>query len=1048
MKPLNLIMSAFGPYADKVTVPLHELGSSGLFLITGDTGAGKTTIFDAISFALFGEVSGSTRTPDTLRSDFAAPETKTYVELEFSHMGKTYRITRNPKYMRPKKNGGGFTVQPADAALYLPGGAVSTGNTDVTRRIIALLGIDHMQFKQIAMIAQGEFLKLLLAESSQRAEIFRRVFGTGVYQRMQKILKSEEMELKNQYDDSTRAILQSAANITPDSKNSNYELLTSYIKENNINRIPEILKMLSELIAADGKAAENLTVSLSELKKGTESAIMQIATGKQLNAAFSDLEKAQKLNAELKIREKEMAVCSEKVKAAEKALNIVFPAQKAYLREKEAEKQLAERIIGLKQKIKAAGEKLTGLNSALEKEKAKEPQREELSGKIGGLTAAMPEYAKAENLRAQAAELEKKLSLNQKKYADLLQRKNDIQNRKEKLEAELEGLKDAEVQRLSGENQSRAADERCGKLKEIAASLKKIRRVANGCEILKKKYLEAESEYSAANRAYEAAEMAFFREQAGILASGLREGQPCPVCGSVLHPQAARLSPDAPDETELRRLKSEKDSLRDTLQTDGQDLKSNEAKVKSDSENLQKTVSDVLGGIIDIKDFCALENKVKDELKTFGDKKQMLNQTLLKLKEKCERKIKCESEQKLTARLLEEAGKEADTLKERISTDKTALEAKKAEAAGIQGALAYQSEELAKKAVSGWTAEFNDMKQMLSKAEKDYSECKNELDSAAAVLSDNQKKQETALAQTEKARLEYAEKTRSAGFNFEDEYLSALLTQEQIDSLSGQVTGFRDECRSAGETLLRLTEETKGKSLANIEKLEQKLSEMKRAQTENDKALREILIRCENNKKISERIGSALDGRKKLEAEYGSVRRLSRTANGELTGKQKLDFEQFVQAYYFKRVLNESDKRLSKMTNGRFVLLRREGAADLRSQSGLEIDVLDNYTGKIRSVKSLSGGESFKASLSLALGLSDVVQSSAGGVCIETMFIDEGFGSLDTESRRQAVATLADLTRGDRLVGIISHVSELKEQIDKQIVIQKGIAGSTVKIVR
>ncbi len=1046
MKPLKLVMSAFGPYAGKTEIPFEKIGGRGLFLISGDTGAGKTSVFDAVAFALYGEVSGSTRTAETLRSDFAEKDTKTYVELEFSHMGKRYRVVRNPRYMRPKKSGCGFTQQPADGALYMPDGTVTSGSANVTKKITELLGLDSRQFKQTSMIAQGEFLKLLLAESSERADIFRRVFGTGIYRVMEKLLKEEELALKSEYDESTRGILRLASNISAGADNENSGLLNGYIKENDINRLPVILGMLSGLLDEDEKTSGGLSKEIDSGSRKIEAKIAQIEEGKRVNAAFAQLCEAEKYAEKLKSRAEEINACRLKAETGEKALNTVMPYRNAFLREEQEKDRLVHSTESLKNKISVLSPKLAEAESAYNAEKAREPEREAAAGKTASLGSALPAYSKAEKLNAEAAELESALKAEEESLRRAVCEAEREKAEKEKITAELDTLKDIKVEKVRCTNSLAAAGEETSKLKDIASGIKKIRRILNGCRVLKGKYLKAEDEYSEAAAKHGAAERAFFRGQAGLLAESLRDGSPCPVCGSLIHPCPASLPEDAPREDELEKLKNDMEAKRASLQNIAQDLKSGRARADAENENLQKTVSYVLGTAAGEEDIEALESAANEKLGESKHNEQMLKERLEEIEKDCIREAGCEEAEKNLEAQLETGSKSIKSLNADIAAHTAAFKSKKAEAAGILGSLEYASKAGAEKALAAYRAKSEEMKQMLNKSEREFLLLKKETDSAKAVLNEDSVNLASAEARSGKAKLEYMEKLAAAGFRSEKEFDNAVLTREEIDAVKANVLKYRDECRSSAEAISRLTAETKGKKAADIAALNAELASLKNLRDENEKRIRCVMTRLENNRRIYKGIKEALGGRQKLETAYGSMRRLSKTANGELTGRQKLDFEQYVQAYYFKRVLNEADKRLSKMTGGRFVLLRREGGSDLRSQSGLEIDVLDNYTGKARSVKSLSGGESFKASLALALGLSDVVQSGAGGVCIETMFIDEGFGSLDSESRRQAVATLEDLAAGNRLVGIISHVSELKEQIDRQIVVKKGFTGSSVKV--
>jgi len=1048
MKPLNLIISAFGPYAGRVELPLREFGSGGLFLICGDTGAGKTTIFDAISFALFGEVSGSTRTLDTLRSNFALPDTKTFVELLFSHGGKEYKVLRNPNYKRPKKRGSGEATENADAVLTLPDGSVRTGSSRVTQEIVSLLGIDHRQFKQVAMIAQGEFLDLLLAESAERAEIFRRVFSTDLFRRVEELLKDRELELRRGWEESARGILQDAALIRPEEDSPLEKALSPCLGGRDVNLIPQVLQLLSAANAEDAARLKTAEAELAGSRSRVSGLIASLASARQTAQAFASLDSARKHLAELSEHRMEMERQADTLRAAERAESRVTPAREAFLREQKTLQSLEDEIAALLKKIAAADAALGGLNAAAETERAKEPLREQLSGRIGTLSAALPGYRKTEALDRQVLELEQSFSGQDKLLTSTNEKRQTLAGERDRLRAELERLADAEVERLACKTAEENARKTCGTLSAILDSVGNIRKLINGYRSTRNEYWKEEAAYREADNAYDLAERAFLRQQAGLLAAGLQDGVPCPVCGSTSHPHPALPDGSAVTEEQLRRLKAERDRYHSALESAALKLKAAETRILSDRENLRKSVNDLLGGVTGDENVQSLAQRV---LKVRAQAEQDRAQALEKLEtqeKRCRKKAECSARLSQSENALADADRELEAQAEKRNRLAASLEAKRAEAAAARASLPFPTEEEARQKLDELNRELAGMKQSFQKAEEAYRSCLGEREGAAAVLENNRKRVDLTRSQAEGLKQEYRLRLTEAGFLTEEDYLACLLPSEKTERLRQAQADYRDDCLRTEETIRRLTAETAGKAPSDLAGLEQELAREQQRQLSRESVFHALSLRLENNQGTEKRIARTLADRKNLEEEYACVRGLSRTANGEQSGRQKLDFEQYVQAAYFSRVLRQANRRLSSMTNGRFILLRRENPTDLRSRSGLEIDVLDNYNGKTRDVRSLSGGESFKASLSLALGLSDVVQSFAGGVRIETMFIDEGFGSLDDESRQQAIATLAGLAEGDRLVGIISHVAELREQIDRQIIVQKGVCGSKIRIVK
>ena len=1047
MKPLNVVMSAFGPYAGKVELPLYELGSEGLFLITGDTGAGKTTIFDAIAFALFDGASGSVRTIDTLRSDFASINTKTYVELDFLHKGKEYKLTRNPKYERPKKSGIGTTSENADATLVLPSGEVVTGNTKVTDKIVELLGIDFKQFKQISMIAQGEFLKLLLAESNERAGIFRKVFNTDIYLKIQEALKRREKDLKEHCDESKRSILQYMDGILYDEDHGDYLQLFELMSNRSIHGTEQLIVLLKDMIAEeklvqDLDKKQSVELAISIMEKASE-----LKEAEYVNKSFMGLETAQRLLGELQQKADEMKRNEATTLAAEKALHGVKPLEVMYLREKIGCDKLTSSMQNLRSTIALQTPRVEELHTALITEQQKEPIRERFASDILKLTDALPQYDKVEKLKQVKDTQEKAQQTLENSLASLKLQKEKLAERKDKLSKERDELSDVETRLIECKNALSNLGALETRLHSIATDITAVQRMQSEYDELQSAYLTAEKLNNAANDEYITKENAFFREQAGILAESLEDGLACPVCGATEHPQKAKPTADAPSEADIQRLKQQREQKQEIMYLASKSASRKKAQIETSEAHLYQTAKNVFEH--DISDsLVQLKLLVQSELAKNTVTKQEQMAARITLEAQSTRKTEC----------LEQLCQVEDTLQktEAAYTEQSEHKGKlqvtlsglKSEIDTLQAVLDYPSIEKAKQTIVYTTEKLAESKSALQKTESAYLENKRVLDSNNTLISDWELRMEAVIVALNSALADYTAKYKEYGFTDENSYHGALLSEQTLAELKKTIEDYRDAYRSTNTDIVRLIAETNDKQPQDTTKISEQQTALGLKKETVDRKIQVVVTRLQTNETIAKDITKAETARHQLEKDYLVVSNLSKTANGELAAKQKLAFEQFVQASYFNQIIAEANKRLTGMSNGRYELLRKENATDNRSQSGLELDVLDNYTGKIRSVKSLSGGESFKASLSLALGLSDVIQSYAGGVEIDTMFIDEGFGALDAESLEQAIMTLISLTSGNRLVGIISHVSELKDRIDKKVVIKKGIVGSTIDLVR
>lgn len=921
MRPEKLTMCAFGPYAGCVTVPFSEFGDHGLYLITGDTGAGKTTIFDGIVFALYGEASGDVRKAEMLRSDFAAPTEKTYVELTFWCGGNLYTVMRNPAYMRPKARGEGMTNEAAGATLIYPDGRVVSGSKPTTKAVEELLGLDRNQFVQIAMIAQGDFLKLLLAGTEERGKIFRKIFNTGLYVNFQKELKQRLLETKKAYEEEKRSVSQYAKGILyPPEEEDVYAAgrlkaltgeNTSYHIQDFLDALDELIGIESKLEAEDDKCRMRLEEELSQV---------QAKLGRQQ----------------------------------------IIDRTKEEVRQKEA------RIQSLTQ---------AGIEWQLRYDEAagRQPEAEQAGGQLVILEAQMKQYEKIDVLGQNIRKLEQMF---QEIERDLQQ----TVGRSERLKLQIEEGKKRQNEIGQPEHDLRllaASQETLQKKKEeLKRSENLYRELKQQEKALRQeeaRYLELQRHSVELGRAYMDMETLFLDSQAGVLAQRLKTGMPCPVCGSKEHPMPAHSSSDSPSEEELRRVEQQKEAAH----AQASEAAQRTAKRRGQYEQNKKYFETWFGqeqipeGIEDY--FVKCRNVLTQEEGKIAERQRLLTQ-LLREKTEWEKRLPAMEEERTV-----------------LADKKAALEQRRA--AGLAQKEAFANER------NGLLEElpFADRMQAFRQMEK---------------LRAVRQEIETAIRKSG----EQLEKTKTEKIS-EQKALEAL--QKQLE----QTEHFDMEALTEDSERLRRRKET---------------LELRR---------KERYVRLETNRNIQRSLQRGSERLMQSEKAYELLEALSDTANGELKGKQKLAFEQYIQTVFFGRIIREANKRFSVMTDGRYLLQRREDAGNLRSQTGLELNVFDYYTGRQRSVQSLSGGESFKASLSLALGLADVVQQHAGGIALDAVFIDEGFGSLDRESLNQAIQILNELAGSSRLAGIISHVEELKERIDRKIVVKKEMTGSRLEII-
>lgn len=917
MRPLKLTMSAFGPYSGKEVLNLDELGENGLYLITGKTGAGKTSIFDAITYALYDKPSGDVRDDSTLRSTYADDSTETFVELEFACKEKIYKVRRNPEYTRLKARGEGTTKQAARAELYLPDGRIiDKSKKEVTKAIVEIIGVDRDQFLQIAMIAQGEFRKVLLADTEERKKIFRQIFKTQKYESLQNRLKEEALAIKRQFE-GARQNLNSYYNGVRCAEDSPLYQKASMAIAGELTS-DEVTQLLNELILNDKKQKEEQEKSLAAVE-----------------------EQIEKVNALL-------------TRAEEHARTV-----KEYNRKCES--------------LPIAQQKLTAAKGRYENLVKTQPLHEQEGKQITLIENDLKRYDELESLR-----------LDYKKLAEKSVAEGEALKAKkangEKVEAEIAALKGVQKEYAESGVKKAEAEAKATALREERENLLALEQSQNQLEIIKtqlererKNYAQISQKSKALMDEYNALYKSFLDGQAGVMASTLNEGTPCPVCGATHHPSLASVCGIVPTQSQLDELKLRADNARAEAENKSVEC----AKIHGKAESVEKSVAEQS---VKLLGDCT----VKQKLEVCASQLQKLAQQIKELGQEVAKKLEADKYLPLAETQIQKLREEVTLCEKTVATCVAQMEQKKLQGEELAKSLKYQFKAQA-------VEELNRLKESA-----------------------------TAFA----GALESAQKC----VNDESNALSAL---------KGEIASLKAVVEKANAIEVEGLAQSRGQLLAQKASLQ--------SGKEN------ILSRINANEECLKNILRISTQSQQLEKRFAWLNALSATANGGISDKEKISFETYVQTSYFERILRRANIRLQKMTGGQYDLVRRVDELGKRSQVGLDIDVLDHHNGSRRSVNSLSGGEQFKASLALALGLADEIQSSAGGVRLDTMFVDEGFGSLDGESLNLAIATLQELTEGNRLVGIISHVEELKSKIDRQIVVEKrGAAGQTchAKIVK
>ncbi len=1033
MKPITLKLCAFGPFAGETTVHFDALGNAGLFLITGDTGAGKTTLFDAIVFALYGETSGSRRRTDSLRSDFASPDVETYVELTFSHRGERYTVRRNPGgYERRSRRGGGVVLEKPDAWIRCPDGHEVDGAKAVTVKTSELLGMDEKQMKQICMIAQGEFLNLLLARDEERRKVLRRVFDTDFYLRVQGALKERASELRER-------VKRLESGIEETLRDMDREACT-------VHDAPDAIEALQGMRRVDAQLKMQLERAQQSAQQEVQRLSEALAHAREDNRLLDALDQARACVADLERQADVMDALKMKLARANQAAQIEEGVQKAWLRADAERAELKRRAGALAEDAQRAQARRAELKQVFDEAAGREDEAAKLLAEAQRIESLLPRYEQAERAQARALDAQSELDVlkSRREEHELKIQENDrrLKELREQRDAGVQAGR--EVVRLSAAKQSN--EERRKDMEHLAQTTSEGKQAQQAWQKAKQEGEQSAKALSQAHGRVKELEDAFYLAQAGLLAEHLQEGQPCPVCGSTRHPRKAVLAPGTVTQAQLDDARRQ----REDAQAEHTKRQRAESTAGERVRNLRDQARQAFMRLFPGEDAPeGMDAAVRAGMRALDEQ------------------IRCDAELLRTQSELERRGKEADQNIRRIEQEQTdlrselerfgvrwqevnaSLAAAQAQEQSLRAELSYATRIDAEQGAKSLRAQRDAMIEAQDHAKRALEEQDQACVALQTRLEENAQALENAELKASAARFYFLAALEEKGFRDEADFDSAHMDEDARREADACVGRYADERRSRADQAATLQAQAQGKARMDEAAMQKRRDEAQETAREIQKKLLDLTGEMSKRSGWLAKLSRDHAAWIRATEAYALANELSATAAGETSGSggQRLSFEQYVQIYYFNQVIEAANARLDGMSSGRYQLLRRARTTDGRTNDALALNVLDRYTGKERDASSLSGGESFLASLSLALGLSDVIQHRTGGVQVETLFIDEGFGSLDDESLEQALTVLEGLTAGDSLVGIISHVAALKERIGRKIVVSKGMSGSGVRVV-
>ena len=1055
MRPVKLIISAIGPYAETMPeIDFTRFEEKGIFLISGDTGAGKTTIFDAICFALYGKASGSYRDTKNLRSEYAKPETESFVEFHFSHQGRNFSVRRTPAYERQKLRGKGI-IRVDEKAVFLEEGKPPVeGLTQVNAAVRDLLHIDDRQFKQIAMIAQGEFRDLLNAKTDKRTEILRTIFMTASYKNIEYKLKDRMDETFRTLMDAGNSVIQYFCDVIPDGTHDAElaELQGRALRSRSAWNVGEFLDILVRILENDAAVLSKRQADLSREEEKLLQMNRDLALARTGNSFIEKLEMLQAEKKALEEKEPEISETRRLLKKQKDALRAVNPAFLAWDAKKKEHTETKKTRDRKENDLRRAEDAVVAAAKAFGEAEARKEEAEALKSRADRIDHEKERYELRDSASAALVRLEKE-------QVTLKEEEETVQKESEELQLRTAALKELTAALKRKPEELTAAKARGRQLEALGKTIGTlIGKRKPKCDEKQKELSRLQMKFTEARRQYEAASAERMRNEvilencrAGLLARGLEEGKECPVCGSVHHPKKASLPEDSVDEAAVRALKEEEDRKSDIKN----DLLTRTEACRSACEQMiEQLENDMIRCLQDeLIEGCSPEGADLPVLTEMvlaagkmADERLRENRTLTEtLEGEC---LKLEESETALSRA---QGPEAEALSSRLKAlaerrreNETGISENRAALAAI-GELMFPDWRSARAERDTLRAEAGKITRLIEETRQKKQEAESE---AAALKSEVRLLTEDALRQEkeeERLLLELKEKLAGKQFDSAEQMLSFMTSEETIEKTEEEIQAYEKAAETNRVRLAQAASDAEGIKRVNIEELEAMCAGLGTQVETIRKDCTAIAFRIESNRAKRDGIAGQKEKLEKASEENAVCQRLYNLVRGQ-TGSGKITLEQYIQAAGFDGIIRAANRRLLPMSDGQYELYRQEDSLGKKTNTFLDLEVLDNYTGHRRPVGNLSGGESFKASLSLALGLSDTVSSSLGGIRIDALFVDEGFGTLDRRSLENAMETLVSLSGTNKLVGIISHREELLESIPQQIRITKTRDGSHMEI--